>query len=190
MDARGPLCLGCADLDHLVFLPAGDAAVTRRAKRASGLSAVVVRFSRARRRYERQGLLVEEKALEQAEQECLADDEARARPRLREAERRGREDADLRERLAAEILRLYPGCARQRAEAIARHTAARGSGRVGRGAAGRALDPAAVELAVLASVRHEDTAYDDLLMSGVERAEARERVRAEAERLLEQWRRR
>jgi hypothetical protein len=190
MDAPGPLCLVCADLDHLVFLPAGDAAVTRRAKRASGLSAVVVRFSRTRRRYERQGLLVEEKALEHAEQECLADEEARARRRLREAERRGREDADLRERLAAEILRLYPGCARQRAEGIARHTAARGSGRVGRSAAGRALDPAAVELAVLASVRHEDTAYDDLLMSGVERAEARERVRAEAERLLERWRRR
>ena len=161
MDAPGPLCLACADLDHLVFLPAGDAAVTRRAKRASGLSAVVVRFSRARRRYERQGLLVEEEALERAEQECLADEEARARRRARDAERREREDADLRERLAAEILRLFPGCPRPRAEAIARHTAARGSGRVGRSAAGRALDPAAVELAVLASVRHEDTAYDD-----------------------------
>jgi hypothetical protein len=32
MDAPGPLCLACADLDHLVFLPAGDAALTRRAK--------------------------------------------------------------------------------------------------------------------------------------------------------------
>ena len=188
MDAPGPLCLACADLDHLVFLPAGDAAVTRRAKRASGLSAVVVRFSRARRRYERQGLFVEEEALESAEQECLADAEARARRRLREAERRGREDAELRKRLAAEILRLYPGSPRPRAEAIARHTAARGSGRVGRSSAGRSLDPAAVELAVLASVRHEDTDYDDLLMSGVERAEARERVRTEVERVLERWR--
>jgi len=43
-------------------LPSGDAALTRRAKRASGLSVVVVRFSRARRRYERQGILVEEEA--------------------------------------------------------------------------------------------------------------------------------
>ena len=44
-------CLGCADLDHLVFLPRGDAALTRRAARHSGLTAVVVRWSRSRRRY-------------------------------------------------------------------------------------------------------------------------------------------
>lgn len=55
---------GCADMDHLVFLGAGDAALTRRAKRASRQSAVVVRLSRSRRRYERQGILVEEAALE------------------------------------------------------------------------------------------------------------------------------
>ncbi len=60
MDEPGPLCLTCAELDHLVYLPAGDAALTRRAKAASELSAVVVRFSRARKRYERQGVLVEE----------------------------------------------------------------------------------------------------------------------------------
>src|SRR5881396_2527738 len=41
MDAAGPLCLGCADLDHLVFLPRGDAALTRRARIGSRLSAVV-----------------------------------------------------------------------------------------------------------------------------------------------------
>ena len=58
-----PLCLRCARLDHLVFLPAGDAKRTRRAHRASNLTAVVVRFSRARKRYERQGLLVEPDAL-------------------------------------------------------------------------------------------------------------------------------
>ena len=58
-----PLCLRCARLDHLVFLPAGDAQRTRRAHRASTLTAVVVRFSRTRKRYERQGLLVEPQAL-------------------------------------------------------------------------------------------------------------------------------
>jgi hypothetical protein len=107
---------------------------------------------------------------------------------VREAEGRGSEGADLRGRLAGEIVRRYPGCSRQRAEAIARRTATRGSGRVGRSAAGRSLDPAAVEAAVLASVRHEDTVYDDLLMGGVERAEARDRVRGEVERVLERWR--
>jgi hypothetical protein len=64
MEDPGPLCLACADLDHLVFLPSGDAALTRRAKKASRLSAVVVRFSTTRKRYERQGVLVEESALE------------------------------------------------------------------------------------------------------------------------------
>jgi hypothetical protein len=88
MEDAGPVCMECAELDHLVFLPAGNAALTRRAKAASGLWAVVVRFSRSRRRYERQGLLVEEGALERAEAECLADEEARARRRQREMARR------------------------------------------------------------------------------------------------------
>ena len=56
---KGALCLSCADLDHLVFLPSGDAALTRRAGKYSTLSAVVLKWSRARKRYERQGLLVE-----------------------------------------------------------------------------------------------------------------------------------
>lgn len=94
MDDAGPLCLSCADLDHLVYLPAGDAALTRRAKKASGLSAVVVRFSRARRRYERQGILVEEEALDQAERECLADEESRTRRKQREQERRAEADVE------------------------------------------------------------------------------------------------
>lgn len=81
LEDAGPLCLDCADLGHLVFLPSGDAAFTRRAKRASRLSAVVVRWSRARKRYERQGILVEAEALERAENECLADAEVRARRR-------------------------------------------------------------------------------------------------------------
>src|SRR5258706_9833338 len=70
---RRALCLACADLDHLVFLPSGDAALTRRAYKHSKLAAVVLKWSRARKRYERQGILVEEAALALAEQECLAD---------------------------------------------------------------------------------------------------------------------
>lgn len=59
-----PHCLRCVQLDHLVFLPAGDAQRTRRAHQASTLTAVVVRFSRTRKRYERQGLLVEPHAVD------------------------------------------------------------------------------------------------------------------------------
>ena len=84
MEDGQPLCMGCAELDHLVFLPAGNAALSRRAKQASRLAAVVVRFSRSRKRYERQGILVEEAALEQAETQCLADEDARARRRERD----------------------------------------------------------------------------------------------------------
>jgi hypothetical protein len=187
MDEPGPLCLVCADLDHLVFLPAGDAALTRRAKKASGLSAVVVRWSRTRKRYERQGLLVEEPALEQAEQQCLADEEARMRRRDRDRERRAAGDVELAASMASEIGRLFPCCPAGRAEAIARHTSLRGSGRVGRSASGRSLDEEAITLAVVASVRHEDTEYDSLLMSGVSREDARDRIRAAVDRILTGW---
>jgi hypothetical protein len=188
MDGDGPVCMTCADLDHLVFLPSGDAALTRRARAASRLSAVVVRFSRARKRYERQGLLVEETALDQAEAQCLADADARERRRERDAERRAAQDVDLQARMAAEITKLLPGCPPERAESISTHAAQRGSGRVGRSAAGRALDAHALELAVAASVRHEDTPYDDLLMSGIDRDDARDRVRDQVRRILDGWR--
>ncbi|MGB0091337.1 MAG: hypothetical protein WBP81_02190, partial [Solirubrobacteraceae bacterium] len=110
MEDSGPVCTRCADMDHLVFLPSGDAALTRRTKAISRLSAVVVRFSRARKRYERQGILVEEHALERAERECLADEEARARRRERDAQRRAVDDVELQARMAQEIVRLCPGC--------------------------------------------------------------------------------
>ena len=189
MTDGGPSCLSCADMDHLVLLGSGDAALTRRARKHSRLSAVVVRFSRARRRYERQGVLVEHVALEQAESECLADEDLRARRREREQQRRAGGDVEFQRKLAAEIVRLFPGCPADRARAIAAHTGRRGSGRVGRTAAGRALDREAVTLAVVAAVRHADTPYDALLMSGVDREEARWRIEAQVEEILERWRR-
>ena len=187
MQDAGPQCLTCADMDHLIFLPAGNAALSRRAKSGSGLSAVVVRFSRTRKRYERQGILVEEAALEHAEEQCLADADVRQRRRARDAERRADQDLEFQARLAQEIARLYPGCPPARAEAIARHAGARGSGRVGRSAAARALDAQAMRLAVVASVRHEDTGYDHLLMSGTPRDEARDQVRAQIDEILNAW---
>lgn len=81
-EEKGALCLSCGDLDHLVFLPTGDACVSRRAKKNSSLWAVILKWSRARKRYERQGLLVTEEGLRQAEEACLADADARERRRL------------------------------------------------------------------------------------------------------------
>lgn len=63
----------CAGLRHLVQLPAGDAAYTRRAKKYSPVYAVVVRWARARKRYERQGWLVEPEALQRARNELEAE---------------------------------------------------------------------------------------------------------------------
>ncbi|MDH6216240.1 DUF2293 domain-containing protein [Streptomyces pseudovenezuelae] len=183
-----PRCLDCADLGHLVFLPRGDTALTRRSREESGLSAVVVRFDRRRGRYERQGVLVEEAGLARAEERCLADAEARRRRRVRDARRRAAEDVRFEEAFAAEIRRLFPGCPAERAREIAGHASARGSGRVGRSAAGRALSEGAVVSAVVASVRHVDTPYDQLLMSGVARHEARRRIGAAVDGVLRGWR--
>jgi len=67
-----PFCMKCAGFEDLVYLPSGNALLTRRARRYSARQLVVVRFSRARKRYERQGLLIEEQAYRRAvsELEC------------------------------------------------------------------------------------------------------------------------
>jgi hypothetical protein len=70
---------------------------------------------------------------------------------------------------------------------IALHACLKYSERVGRSAATRRLDAAAVELAVNAHIRHAETEYDDLLAKGYERWEARERVRGTAERIMGLW---
>jgi hypothetical protein len=50
------------------------------------------------------------------------------------------------------------------------------------------LDADAICLAVTASVRHVDTDYDDLLMSGADRDDARQRVRPQVDAILAAWR--
>jgi hypothetical protein len=187
MDDAGPLCMDCADLGHLEFLPRGDTALTRRARKTSRLSAVVVQWSRTRKRYERQGILAEPQAIEQAEQQCLADSEIRERRRQRDAQRHAADHASFVADLANAIRLQFPGCPAERASRIAEHAGARSSGRIGRTSAGRTLDPAAVRLAVIAAIRHEDTDYDKFLMRGVTRGEARELVRPDIDRIVREW---
>jgi hypothetical protein len=188
MEADQSLCLPCAGLDELEFLPRGDTALTRRATKYSGRTAVVVCFSRSRDRYERQGILVERAALEKAEQECTQDADERAAARARAAERRRGEDRTLVIRMTQRIGTLFPGCPPREAAAIAEHTARRGSGRVGRTEVGRKLDEQALTLAVAAAVRHNHTEYDELLANGLDRAAARHRVVDRVEEILKQWR--
>jgi hypothetical protein len=184
---RGALCLACADLDHLAFLPTGDAALTRRARKHSGLSAVVLRWSSARKRYERQGLLVEEQALAQAERECLEDRASRERRSVREAIRRDELDQDYVSRFANRVRALYPSCPVGREQVIAEHACRKYSGRVGRSASAKRLDDESVRLAVVAHVRHAETNYDKLLTQGGDRFEARDQVRDSVERVLAAW---
>ncbi len=188
MEAEQPLCLPCARLGDLEYLPSGSAALTRRAAKYSERTAVVVRFSRSRERYERQGILVDTAALEKAEQECALDADARARERVRGAAARLEQDRELVGRMTQQILTLFPGCPPKEAAAIAGHTAVRSSGRVGRTAAGRNLDAQALTAAVTAAVRHRHTGYDALLESDLDRTRARQRVAEQVGAILAAWR--
>jgi hypothetical protein len=188
LEAARPFCLACADLDHLVFLPSGDPALTRRTSRYSTLRAVVVRFSRSRKRYERQGVLVEEAALVRAEQECLSDAAARALARERAAERRQAVDAEYVNAFARRVGELFPDCPVDELHAIARHACQKYSGRVGRSADARQLQANAVELAVRAHVRHVHTPYDGLLTRGLPRDAARALVAVAVADHVERWR--
>jgi hypothetical protein len=186
-EGQGVLCLECADLDGLEYLPRGDATLTRRARKYSTLQAVVVEWSRTRQRYERQGVLVEPAALLKAEEECLKDADLRARRRLRAAIKRDETDESFIARFASAIQAAYPGCPAAEAKQIADHACQRDSRRIGRTAAAKALDPEAVRLAVMAHVRHTHTNYDRLLIELMDRHDARDEVRDEVNAVLRHW---
>jgi RNase P subunit RPR2 len=187
---KGALCLACADLDELVFLPSGGAALTRRARKHSVLSAVVLKFSKARGRYERQGLLVEERALDEAEAECLADAEARERRAARQRERQAELDQNYLKQFAKRIRELFPACPAGRELQIAEHACRKYSGRIGRSAAAKSFDEGAVRLAMAAHIRHRETNYDELLAAEWDRADARAQVKHRVDELLRRWQRR
>jgi len=189
LEGERPLCLDCADLGHLEFLASGNTALTRRATKHSPLRAVVVRWARARNRYERQGILVTPAAIERAEAECLADEDRRVRQRERAAAMREVEDRDYEAAVTGKLRELFPGCPAVEAERIASWTCRKHSGRVGRSAAAKEFDPGALRLAVIAHIRHEHTRYDELLMARGDRRHARELVRNEIETVLAAWER-
>lgn len=184
---RKALCLNCADLDHLAFLPSGDPALTRRSRKYSRLTAVVMKWSRARKHYERQGLLVEEEAMARAEGECAADADQRVLRRELAAVRRAELDQEYLTLFAARVRALYPNCPAGREQVIAEHACRKYSGRVGRSAAAKELDEVAVGLAVIAHIRHRESNYDQLLLAGGERGQARSEVREQVERILRAW---
>ena len=187
LEGEKALCIDCADLAHLEFLPAGEMALTRRASKHSPLRAVVVRWARARKRYERQGLLLAPEAIRKAEEECLVDADIRERRRVIDAERRAERDEEFVAEFARKIRGQFPGCPSGEAEEIAAHACQRYSGRVGRSAAAKEFDPEAIRLAVTARIRHAHTNYDKLLGQMMDRFEAREAVRNQVESVRERW---
>ena len=151
------------------------------------MSAVILQWNRKRKRYERQDLLVEDQALERAEAECLTDAEVRARCRARDSERRSLLDQQFVDQFATHIRELFPNCPPGREIKIAQHACLKHSGRVGRSATVKVFDEGAIRLAVTAHVRHTETEYDSLLMTGHERREARELVQGAVALVFEQW---
>lgn len=171
-DTAGGICLECVGLAHLVYLPSGDAALTRRTKKASRLTAGVVRWNSRYARYERHGTLTEQRAIEQAARECLQDNATRLI------------QADLRGEIVDGLRTQFPGCPPARADAIAYYAAVRGSRRRTRS---RTSDPDSIRRAVACSVRHIDTDYDDLLLSAVDPREARATVQDRVDDILNAW---
>lgn len=182
------LCLDCADLGDLEFLPSGDAAITRRASKYSSMRAVVVEWSRSRKRYERQGILVDPAAIARAEEESLGDAELRERRNAAAALRREQIDQAYVKEFARKIREAFPDAPEREEIGIAEHACRKYSGRVGRSAAARQFDSEMIELAVRAHIRHELTNYDELLMQGYDRADARDEIRGRVEEVVTTWR--
>jgi hypothetical protein len=185
---QGVRCLKCVGLAGLEFLPSGNVALTRRALANSSRSAIVVKFSRARKRNERQGVLVEEPAIEHAERENAGDEARREAQRQR---RRAHDEVAERSYVAdftAKVLALFPAAPPEAAEVIAARACEKYTGRIGRSALAKALHEEAVTLAVWAHVRHAFTEYDRLLAEGLEPIDARAIVRPAIERVVARWR--
>ena len=187
VEEKKALCLDCADLGNLDFLPRGNTALTRRATMYSALCAVVVKWFSNRRRYERQGILATREAIDRAEVECLADADVRERNRARAMAARETVESTYVAAATATIRAQFPGCPAEEAGRIAARTCLKHSGRVGRSAAAKELDARALRLAVIAHIRHEHTGYDKLLMETDDRDVARQVVWPEIERLLSRW---
>jgi hypothetical protein len=90
-------------------------------------------------------------------------------------------------RFAARVQEIFLYCPVRREVVIAEHACRKYSGRVGRSAAAKTLDENAVRLAVTAYIRHAETEYDELLLLGLERWEAREKVHAKVNKILAKW---
>jgi len=166
----------CADLDHLIFSRLRRCGANPAARKHSLLSAVVLKWSRARKALRAAGLLVEETALELAEDESVWLTPICGRRREREAERRAELDETFVERFAARIREAFPRIVAGRELKIAEHACLKYSGRIGRSALGKKMDEQAVRLAVIAHIRHNERTMTNCSAEAGRRSDARRAV--------------
>lgn len=89
---------------------------------------------------------------------------------------------------AAAVRERFPGCPPGEEERVARFACRRGTGRVGLVAASSGYLDEAVELSVVAHLRHRFSDYEALLARGYTREEAREETRITVSQALRAWR--
>lgn len=175
------------------LLPPGDAALTRRVK-ASGPS-WTVQEKKGRRTFSRGVLAPADRiAAIQAELEAERATDAYARRRQADAKRRERKQTEYVEDFRGAVLRfldfasLHAELAERLAEAVARHATPVGSGTVAR--TQRIPIERRAESAVIAWLRHQTTAYDDMKIARIKgkRREVRRALAKESRRLLESYR--
>ncbi|WP_160114343.1 MULTISPECIES: DUF2293 domain-containing protein [Aquimarina] len=182
-------CFSCSPFGGYVLLPPGDAAMTRRSKKHSTLCAVVWAWNQRRKRYERQGQLVEEIAIEKAKIECQNDQNIRAEKNRKAAIVREQQDREYIIKFAIAIRRRYPNCPVKREFEIAKHACQKYSGRVGRTANAKEFDVKMIDLAVEAHIRHTETNYDDQFGQGKRKKEIRTDIRSDIDQILRRWKR-
>ena len=186
-EASKPLCLECALLGRLKLLPSGDVALTRRASAHSKTKALVLEWSARRKRYERRGTLVEPEAIRRARAECDTDAHEREAQRARAAVRREAEERTYVAAFTTAVRSLFPGCPLSEAREIAAHACEKSSGRVGRTADAKQLDPEMVRLAVIAHVRHLHTSYDQIIARTRDKRGSRARIKGDVASVLREW---
>ncbi|MEQ8790457.1 MAG: DUF2293 domain-containing protein [Pirellulaceae bacterium] len=175
------------------LLPPGDAALTRRVKAAG--PTWTVRQKKGRRMFSL-GVWAPTKMIEALRTELLAEraTESYARRRVNDAARRQREQSAYVEDFHAAVLAFldfdprHRDLARRLADAVTRHATPVGSGTVAR--TRRIPIERRAESAVIAWLRHQTTAYDDLAIPRIKgkRREVRRMLAEQSRRLLEVYR--
>jgi len=150
----------------------------RRAKQASGLWAVVLKWSRSRNRYERQASGRGEGAASRRgrlHRGCAGGAQPGRGVREQEAQTADRQYL---ERFAEEVRRRYPGCPAGRERTIAEHACRKYSDRIGRTAGAKNLDSAAIGFSRCWPISVTPKLSTDRLLrcEGTDRHEARRMV--------------